>query len=102
MMTYTGIIDRETTITADGYSSAKTLKGAIADMGRWMIKHVSKTEGEALVEYKDEYLLPASESCGGFFLEAEEVSCACEWNEEKDEMEYKDGYNWYIVCRFAK
>lgn len=102
MMTYTGVIERETTITVDGYSSAKTMKGAIADFGRYIKKHFSEGEGENLIEYKEECLLSANNSYGGYFLEVEEVPCASNWNEEKEEMEYKDGYYFCLVCRFVK
>lgn len=102
MMTYVGTIERENTITVDGYSSAKTLKGAIADFGRYIKKHIDKGEGESMIEYKEESLVAAKNSEGGYFLEVEDVPCASTINEETDEMEYKDGYNFYLVCRIVK
>lgn len=102
MITYAGIIERKNTITVDGYSSAKTVNGAIADFGRYIKKHISEVEGESMIKYKEESLLAAKNSDGGYFLEVENVPCASTINEETDEVEYKDGYNFYLVCRIVK
>ncbi len=100
-MTFTGIIDRDSTVTIDGYSNRKTAKAAIKEFGRWIAKHVNEDEGKAIMDYPEESLLPASESCGGYFLEIEKVPGASEWDEEKEEMKYAAG-EWYLVCRIVK
>lgn len=94
MTTYVEVIERETTITIDGYSSAKTLLGVMRDISRVVRKY---NEGEAV-----ELLIPAKESYGGWYCEVEEVPCASIWNEEKDETEYREGYNYYFCTRFVK
>ena len=38
---------------------------------------------------------------GGFFVEVEEMG-ACRYNSDTDEMEYKDGYNYYFCTRMVK
>lgn len=105
MLAYVGVIERETTITIDGYSSAKTLLGVMRDISRIVGKY-NKNEASGYNVHSnneaEELLLPANESFGGWFCEIEEVSCASEWNDEKDEMEYKDGYHYYFVTRFVK
>lgn len=101
-MTFVETTERENTITVDGYSSAKTVKGAIADLGRYIKKHIDKGEGESLIEYKEESLAPAERSEGGYFLEVEDVAVATKLNEKTGEIEYRDGYNFYLVCRIVK
>ena len=101
-MTFVGVIDREHTSIVDGFSSAKTVKGAIADMGRYITKHLNKREGEGIIENKEDALFPAKDSEGGYYLEVEEVPCASQYNEDTDEVEYKEGYNFYVCCRFVK
>ena len=100
-MTYMGIIDRENTVVIDGYSNRKTMLGAIKEFGRWIAKNVNKDEGTAIVESGIDGMLNAKDSCGGYFLEAEEVPCATQWNEETEEMEYEEG-RWYLCCRIVK
>lgn len=105
MTTYVEVIERETTITIDGYSSAKTLLGVMRDISRVVRKY---NEGEAevynvhSVREAVELLIPAKESYGGWYCEVEEVPCASIWNEEKDETEYREGYNYYFCTRFVK
>lgn len=102
MITYAGIIEREKTIIIDGYSSAKTVKGAIADFGRYIKKHVNEKEGKAMIEYKEECLCHSKNSEGGYFLEVEDVPCATNMNTDTNDVEYKEGYNFYLVCRIVK
>ena len=45
-------------------------------------------------------LFPMSESGIGYFLEVQEGACATRLN-EKDEIEYKEGYNYYLVSRIV-
>lgn len=100
-MTFMGIIERENgTVIIDGFSNRKTEKGAIQEFGRWIAKHIDKNEGDAIVNYWNEAVLPARESCGGYFFEIEEVPCAATINEETEEMEYADG-NYYLCCRLV-
>ena len=53
----------------------------------------------------DEYNTPffkATNSDGGYFFEYEEVPCATRYNEETDEVEYKEGYHNYFCIRFVR
>jgi hypothetical protein len=101
-MKFVGVIERETTITVDGYSNRKTLKAALKDMGRYIRDHLNEGEGQCILNYPEEVRVSwEAKKQGCYFLEAEEVPCACRWHEDTEEMEYADG-NWYIVCRFVK
>lgn len=100
-MKFTGIIDRKDTIIIDGYSNKKTVKAAIKEFGTYIKKHVNEMEGNCIIENGIESILPACESCGGYFLEIENVPCACEYDEKTDTMKYSDG-NYYLVCRIVK
>ena len=98
-MIFTDMIVRENTITIDGYSNRKTIKGALSDMGRYIRDNVSKSEGEAIIELREESLAPASGSDGGYFLEIEEVPCATRC--VNNNLEYAEA-NYYICCRIVK
>ncbi|MEY8352572.1 hypothetical protein AALB39_04355 [Lachnospiraceae bacterium 54-53] len=99
-MKYVGAIERQDTMTVDGYSNAKTINGAISEFGRYIVKHFSKSEGSALIENKQECLcFPVVDN--EYFFTIEEVPCATQWNEESEEMEYADG-NYYLCMRFVK
>lgn len=99
-MKFVGVIERPETMTVDGYSNAKTANGAIAEFGRYIMKHFSESEGKALVDYKQECLLSPQKDCE-YFLTIEEVGCASNWNEETEEMEHAEG-NYYLCMRFYK
>lgn len=108
MLAYVEAIERENTITIDGFKSNKTLRGLIKDVSRAVEKY-DKDESKSLIECLeyglDEYnnpFLKASESDGGYFFEYEEVPCATRYNEYTDEMEYKDGYYYYFCIRIVK
>lgn len=101
MITFADVIERKETITVDGYSSAKTLKGAIKDFGRYIKKHYSESEGSVLTDYPDESVVDPTEDAD-YFFQAEGVPCATRLIEETEEMEYKEGYNYYLVIRFYK
>lgn len=92
--------DISPTITIDAYSSAKTVRGAISDFGRYILKHLGLAEGEWFIKDKKDMLFPMSESGIGYFLEVQEVAYATRLN-EKDEIEYKEGYNYYLVSRIV-
>lgn len=105
MTTFVGIIDRAETITIDGYSSAKTINGVMHDIARLM-KDICPCEVQTFMtkgkqDAIDSLCTPEG-SEGGFFVEVEEVSCASQINEDTDEMEYKDGYNYYFCTRVVK
>lgn len=99
-MIFVGTVERTNTITIDGYSKAKTASGALSDFGRYIKAHISESEGQSIIDYKEESLIPASSSCGGYFLEIEEVPCATKYNDLGD-IEYKEA-NFYIVGRIVK
>lgn len=98
MIKFSGIrIQTDNTTVIDGYTTAKTVKGAIADVGRFIASHVDKGEGEAILHNPDEALQPEATSCGGYFFELEEVGGACQINEETEEMEYAEGSFYFWV-----
>lgn len=108
MTTWVEVTERENTITIDGYTSNKTERGIIKDVARVVAKY-DKDEADALLECLkmelDEYNNPfvkASESEGGYFFEYEKVPCATKYNEETNEVEYKDGFHNYFCIRIVK
>lgn len=106
MTTFIDIIDRQTTLIIDGYSSAKTINGVMHDIAKIMKKVLpneyatfmtkNKEEAESLLECTPKV------SYGGFFVEIEEVFSASQINKDTDEVEYKDGYNYYFCTRVVK
>lgn len=106
MTTFVGIIDRPTTLIIDGYSSAKTINGVMHDIARIM-KSICPHEVQTfMIKGKQDAIdllsCTPEVSEGGFFVEVEEASCASQLNEDTDEMEYKDGYNYYFCTRVVK
>ena len=95
-----GVVERKLTMTIDGYSNVKTINGAISDLGRYIAKHFSESEGNNLIEYKQECLMNPTNDCD-YFLTVEEVPCASTWNDEAEEMEYTDA-NYYLCIRYVK
>jgi hypothetical protein len=104
-MKFVEAIERSEYITVDGYSTRKTVLGAIREMGRYIAQHYDKVEGEGIIRDGVESLCandPEMFKLGAVYcLEVEPVSCACKFNEDTDEMEYDEG-NFYVVCRIAK
>lgn len=80
MTAFVGAIEREDTITIDGYSNANSLRGVMNDISRVMAKYEpneidtfavsSNKEAEELLNCTPEL------SCGGFFVTVEDVPCA--------------------------
>lgn len=108
MLAFVDAIERQNTITIDGYTSNKTEKGIIKDVARALEKY-DKDASDCLLECLKHYnkvfnhpFVKSINSDGGYFFEYEEVPCASSWNEETEEMEYKDGYNTYFVIRICK
>lgn len=106
MTTFIGIIDRCETLIIDGYSSAKTINGVMHDIARIMKKVLPNEYDTFMTANKEEaeMLLQCTPkgSEGSFFVEIEKVPCASQYNEDTDEMEYKDGYNYYFCTRVVK
>lgn len=96
---------RNGTMNIDCYSSAKTVLGAIHDLGRYVARNVDKGEGDCLRNMTKEDLelgaLDIENIVGEYYLEVEEVSCASRYNEDTDSVEYKDGYNYYVYLRYV-
>lgn len=106
MTTFIDIIDRPTTLIIDGYSSAKTINGVMHDIAR-IVKKVSPNEYATFMtanKEEAENLLQCTPkgSEGGFFIQVEDVSCASQISKDTDEIEYKDGYNYYFCTRVVK
>ena len=108
MLAYVDVIERENTITIDGYTSNKTERGIIKDVAR-LIEKYDKAEANALLELLkygiDECNTPFVKNIYGkdsYCFEYEEVPCATKYNEETDEVEYKKGYHNYFLIRIVK
>ncbi len=92
-LTSVGVIERKNTITVDGFSSAKTLKGAINEMARLIAKKFDEEEGKALtVKTNDEAedLLTIGNYSGD------------EFGIELQEFEYDPKLHYYIMVRIVK
>ena len=106
MTTFVDIIDRQTTLIIDGYSSAKTINGVMHDIAR-IIKSICPHEVQTFMTTGKQNAIDLLDctpkgSEGGFFIQVEDVSCASRINEDTDEIEYKDGYNYYFCTRVVK
>lgn len=97
-MKYIGIIKRETTTTIDGYSNAKTIKGALNDMGRYIEKHLNFDEGNK--KEASETISIGNHSYSDYGVEVEEVGCATKIDEDGNVLEYSEA-NFYIMVRFV-
>ena len=104
MLIYPGTIEHETTITVDGYSNRKTIKAAIKEMGRYIRDNLNQEEGQSIIDYPEECILPiwAKQERDCFFLEVEEVPGASYYDEDADEVVGYTDANYYICCRFVK
>ena len=107
MLAFVEAIERENTITIDGYTTNKTEKGIIKDVAR-AIKKYSVEESEALMNVAKDYdeelnhpFVRAINSEGGYFFEYEGVPCACKTNEVTGETEYKEGFSNYFCIRIV-
>jgi hypothetical protein len=107
MIIFADSIERENTITVDGYSDRKTINGAVKDFGRYIEKKYHNGEGQTIIDIVNDGIsetnspfASAQSSDGGYFFEIEEVPCASRYN-EIGEMEYKEA-NYYLVMRFVK
>jgi hypothetical protein len=91
MTTFVDIIDRQTTLIIDGYSSAKTINGVMHDIAKIMKKVLPNEYDTFMTKNKEEAenLLDCTPegSKGGFFIQVEDVSCAS-WS---DFLEAMDG-----------
>lgn len=108
MVAYVEGIEKKKVITIDGYTSNKTINGIVRDVAR-AIKPYSENEAQALLDALkfgiDENNTPfvkSADSCGGYFFEYEEVPCATRYNEETDEIEYKEGFKNYFCIQIVK
>lgn len=102
------MIERENTITVDGYSNKKTLNAAIKDFGKYIENKFHNGEGQSLIDMVNDGInetnspfIPASKSEGGYFFEVENVGCASRCDNDTDEIEYKEA-NFYFVIRLVK
>lgn len=97
-MIFTQTVERENTITIDGYSKAKTVKGAIKDLAKEVAKY-STDEANNLIDGIEEtinILNQRSEGCE-YWIDCEDVPCACKYNEE-GEPEYKEASQYIAIC----
>lgn len=106
MVAYVEVVETEKSITIDGYTSYKTEKNIIKDVASVVAKY-DESEANALLDTiklgLDKYNNPfVKMNNDGYFFEYEEVGCASKYNEETDEVEYKDGFHNYFVIRIMK
>lgn len=97
-MIFKEIIERENIITIDGYSKAKTVKGAIKDLAKEIAKH-STDEANNLIENIEDTISVLNQRFEGceYWIDCEEVSCAVKYNEE-GEAEYKEANHYMAIC----
>ena len=102
-MKFVQIETRRGMVNLDGYSDRKTLRGALKDLAREVAK-IDKGEADCITEYLDDTLEMVRQGMtnepGYYYIEALEVGCACQYNEETGETKYADGH-WYLYIRFA-
>ena len=106
MLAYVEARENGKTIIIDGYTSNKTERGVVKDVARAIEKY-NKDEADCLLDMLkmgiDEYNNPFVKNNGdGYCFEYEEVPCATMYNEETDEVEYKEGYHNYFLIRIIK
>ena len=85
----------------DGYSNAKTIKGALKDLAKEVAK-ISESESNCIIENMNDTIsnlnMEHAKDC--YFINCEDVSCATKWNENKESIEYKNG-NFYLCIGFV-
>lgn len=83
----------------DGYSKAKTVKGALKDLSREVAK-INELESH-FTDYLDETItmLNIPHDVDNWFIDCEEVGCASKINEQTDNIEYAEG-NFYLCIGF--
>lgn len=96
-------------IHIDGYSKAKTEKGALKDLAR-TIRQYNETEADCILDMikfnEVSQSLPSQEDTknrlDAYILEWEEVECASRYvDEELTEIEYADA-SWYLHIAFVQ
>ena len=89
-------------IIIDGYSKAKTIKGALKDFAREIAKY-DKGEADNITNYLDDTIMILNDNYEptSYSIQCEEVPCATTLNEKTDEMKYAEG-NFYLCIRFAE
>jgi hypothetical protein len=100
-MIFTQIEARQNGYThIDGYSKAKTIKGAIKDLAK-EIEKVNTIEANTIIDNIEDTISILNITNEGYFIECELVSCASRFiNEEQSEVEYKEA-NYYLHICFA-
>ena len=91
-----------TTFNVDGYTTKKTILGAVHEIGKF-ISEIEEEEGTILTSIKTEKeakeALIRNTSADSYCFELEEVSCASMYDEEADEILYAEG-KYYFHIRF--
>lgn len=97
-MIFKEMVEKASTITIDGYSKAKTLKGAIKDLAKEVSKY-NTSEANNITDSIDEtinILNQRSADCE-YWIDCEEVSCATKYTEDGKE-EYKESSYYMAIC----
>jgi len=93
--------EKSNTITIDGYSKAKTLKGAIKDLAKEVAKY-SVNEANNITDAVEDTINILNQRYAEceYWIDCEEVPCATKYT-ENGEAEYKES-NYYIAICFVK
>ena len=103
-MTFVGAYTNNSGLTIlDGYSKAKTIKGALKDLSREVAK-ISESESH-FTDYMEDTLAIINASHGNeWFIECQQVGSASRIVEDEDgnflDMEYAEG-NFYLCIGFV-
>lgn len=98
-MTFTKTVKTNTHITIDGYSNAKTIKGALKDLAREMAKH-NKKDADSFVEYLDYTIETLNDfSNPDYVVCLEECETATKIKDDEI-VEYRD-CNYYVSICFV-
>ena len=99
-MIFTDKIERNGIIIIDGYSNAKTVKGAIKDLAKEVSKY-SILESNGLIDNMEETINTLNikyDDCD-YVVECESVSCATTYIDDETN-EYKEA-NFYLHISFV-
>lgn len=92
-----------TVYNCDGYTTRKTVLGAVHEIGK-QISKIDAGEGDILISARTEADAKAcmvrNESAETYCFELEEVPGASRWDEEAEEIEYAEG-TYYFHIRFC-
>jgi len=107
MIIFAESCERPNTITVDGYTDKKTIRGAVKDIGRFIEKVYHNGEGEHLIKMVNEGISETNNpfikavDADSYFFDIEEVPCATRCGQDGNVNDYADA-NYYFCIRFVK